>query len=195
MNASYRSGLFGGKLPLILLLSGLLLSGVILAFTTMEKPPRAAITAKGGAVQQSVVSPEKQSTACTALNVVHAQSILRTTEVQLLTEDALREQTNDMSTSSCTYQSDDEEHRIRLVRRQPLSELGRDYNVSVFSEALPAAAAVLEGYGSQAYWDPDQSALHILQDSVWYTLTLVVDDQPADVQQTKEAADIIRGGL
>ena len=136
--------------------------------------------------------------ACEIFSLKDAQNLLsKNVEIQDSTVGA--ESTADIDVSACSYsipfKTVDELAKAKtssVFLRSAKTIKGANINHQAFTVELPKNAQPVEGYGQNAYWNPDRSQLNVYKDGNW----LIFSSGSLNVNQrtiieAKKLADVI----
>ena len=111
--------------------------------------------------------------ACDIFTLSDAQKLLsKNVEFEDTTVGA--ESSVDVDVSACSYsipfRSADELAKAKTASvfiRTPKTAKGANINKQAFTTDLPAKAQNIQGYGQQAFWNPERSQLNVYKDGNW----------------------------
>ena len=106
---------------------------------------------------------------------------------------------NDLAVSTCSYTQDSGSNvpvssskSASLLVRAPKTGAGITSNQNQFGYLKPAESQHVDGYGDNAYWDPQFGQLNILKNNTWYIVSNgPITPSARTLDQAKQLADLL----
>lgn len=130
--------------------------------------------------------------ACTVFTESEAQEVLG--EAATKGETTAPTSSDDIHVSTCSYTNNGSSAAntqiATVLVRSPKNATGVDSNKAVFGNGKPQDVEVVQGYGTEAYYNADTGQLNVFKDNAWYIISNGLSS-PSDrtLDDTKAVAD------
>jgi hypothetical protein len=152
------------KGPLVAIIGGIILVAGVVGIFILGKD-----TGNTADSNNAPTTSYKALDACSLFTEQEAKTVLGSAATK--GSDTVPSSTADINVSSCTYTNNAgvvSDIRVTTVLiRSALSDQGADSNKNAFNTGRPAGVEAVNGYGSDAYWNPAAGQLNILKDDAW----------------------------